>query len=272
MENGQRYKLLLAYRGTRYHGWQQQAVLDTYTGERPPPGEGIPTIQETLARAIGRIVGHTVTVVGSSRTDAGVHAKGQIAHFDTAATHIAPEGLRRAVNHQLPPDILIRQIEPVPDSFDAITAAASKRYQYFIWNAPDRNPFYPDLCWHRWQNLDVAAMRAAAEHFLGEHDFASFSRPDHSRYTTVRTIRTCQVSTRGSMLVVGVEGNGFLWNMVRIMTGTLVEVGLGKYKPDDIPPMIAAKDRRTGGSTAPPAGLFLQWIKLSDRRNPFTDE
>ena len=191
------------------------------------------------------------------RTDAGVHAKGQIAHFDTTAIQIEPEGLRRAVNHQLPADILIRSIEPVPDSFDAITAAVSKRYQYFIWNALDRNPFFPDLCWHRWQTLDVPAMQAAAAQFLGDHDFASFSRPDHTRYTTIRTVSACRVSFRGPMLVIGIEGSGFLWNMVRIIAGTLVEVGLGKYTPDDMPKMLAAKDRRAAGSTAPPAGIIF---------------
>jgi tRNA pseudouridine38-40 synthase len=204
-----------------------------------------------------------VAVVGASRTDAGVHAKGQIAHFDTSAIQIEPEGLRRAVNHQLPEDILIRTIEPVADSFDAITAAVSKRYQYFIWNAPNRNPFSADLCWHRWQTLDIAAMQAAAGGFFGEHDFASFSRPDHSRYTTIRTVTSCKISSRGPMLVVGVEGDGFLWNMVRIMVGTLVEVGLGRYAPDDIAKMIEARDRRAAGSTAPPVGLFLQWVKLA---------
>jgi len=261
----QRYQLLISYRGTCYHGWQQQPMLNTYKGEPPPPGSGIPTIQETLASNIAKVVGHPVVVVGSSRTDAGVHAKGQVAHVDTSAPQIAPEGLRRAVNHQLPSDILIRAIEPVPDSFDAITAAVSKRYQYFIWNALDRNPFSHDLCWHRWQTLDIAAMQEAAKNFIGEHDFASFSRPAHSRQTTVRTVSACRVSARGPMVVVGVEGSGFLWNMVRIMTGTLVEVGLGKYRPDEIGPMISAVDRRAAGSTAPPVGLFLQWIKLGTR-------
>lgn len=259
----QRYQLLLSYRGTRYHGWQQQPALDTYKGETPPAGSGIPTIQETLAAALATVVAHTVAVVGSSRTDAGVHAKGQIAHFDTDQTQIAPEGLRRAVNHRLPPDILIRAIEPVADSFDAITAASAKRYQYFLWNAPDRNPFFPDLCWHRWQSLDVPAMRSAAAHFVGEHDFTSFARPGHGRQTTVRTVSACQVSCRGPMIVIGVEGSGFLWNMVRIMVGTLVEVGLGRYAPDEIPKMLAAKSREAAGSTAPPHGLFLQWIKLN---------
>ena len=256
-----RYKLLLAYRGTHYHGWQQQAVLPTYKGPRPPAGQGIPTVQEVLARALGYIAGHPVTVVGSSRTDAGVHAKGQVAHFDTTAD-IPPENLRRATNHRLPPDILIRKIDPVPDSFDAISSAVCKRYQYFIWNGRDRSPFFHDLCWHRWQNLDIPAMRAAAAEFVGEHDFSSFCRPGHDRYTTVRTVATCRISTRGPMLVVGIEGAGFLWNMVRIIVGTLVEVGMGRYRPEDMPQMLAAADRRAAGPTAPPMGLFLQWVKV----------
>jgi tRNA pseudouridine38-40 synthase len=255
-----RYRLLLAYCGTRYHGWQRQPVLETYKGDPPPPGAGIPTVQETLATALAAVVGHPVSPVGSSRTDAGVHAKGQLAHFDTNQTQIPPESLRRAANHRLPEDILIRTIEPASDSFDAITAAISKRYQYFIWNAPDRNPFAPDLCWHRWQSLDVAAMQSAAARFVGEHDFASFARPGHGRQTTIRTIAQCHAAARGPRLVIGIEGSGFLWNMVRIIVGTLVEVGLGRRAPDDIPPMLAARSREAAGPTAPPHGLYLQWI------------
>ena len=257
-----RYKLICAYRGTRYHGWQQQPALPTYKGEPPPPGSGIPTIQETIAAAIGAVAGHPITLVGASRTDAGVHAKGQLAHFDTDQTQIPIDGLRNAVNHRLPEDILIRGIEPAPDHFDAITAAVSKRDQYFIWNAPDRSPFLPDLCWHRWQELDVSRMREAAAHLVGERDFASFAKPGHGRESTVRTVHHCSVARRGAMLVFGIEGNGFLWHMIRIIVGTLVEVGLGKYQPDDIPKMLQARDRQSAGSTAPPHGLYLQWVKL----------
>ncbi len=262
----QRYKLILSYRGTHYHGWQQQPVLPTWKGEPQEQGSGIPTVQETLASAIGAVVGHRVSVTGSSRTDAGVHAKGQVAHFDTDQAQIPAENIRRAVNHRLPEDILIREIEPVADSFDAITAAASKRYQYFIWNAPDRNAFFPELCWHRWQSLDVAAMKEAGGYFVGEHDFASFARPGHGRESTVRTVSACSVVARGPQLVIGTEGSGFLWNMVRIMIGTLVEVGLGRYAAGDIAKMLEARDRRAAGSTAPPQGLYLQWIKLKEKQ------
>jgi tRNA pseudouridine38-40 synthase len=257
----QRYKLTLAYRGTAYHGWQSQAVTENYKGPTPDEGHGIPTVQETLSRAIESVVCHPVKVVGSSRTDAGVHAKGQLAHFDTSAVQIPREGLRRAVNAALPSDITVRTIDPVDDTFDAITSTTSKRYQYAIWNQPDRPTFFPDLVWHRWQPLDHSAMRDAARRLVGTHDFASFARPGHGRENTVRTVLSCDVSFRPPMLVVGVEGTGFLWNMVRIIVGTLVEVGLGRYAPGDIDAMLAARDRQAAGSTAPPHGLYLQWIK-----------
>jgi tRNA pseudouridine38-40 synthase len=256
----QRYKLTLAYRGTNYHGWQRQSVTDNYK-EPVPPGQGIPTIQETLCRAIESVVRHPIKLVGSSRTDAGVHAKGQVAHFDTDQLQIPREGLRRAINAALPPDIVVSALDPVSESFDAITSTLSKRYQYAIWNKPDRPAFFPDLVWHRWQQLDVDAMRAAARRMVGEHDFASFAKPGHGRENSIRTVLECDVSRRGALLVIGVQGTGFLWNMVRIMVGTLVEVGLGRVRPDSINGMLAAKDRRTAGPTAPPQGLYLQWIR-----------
>jgi tRNA pseudouridine38-40 synthase len=285
----QRYKLTLAYRGTRYHGWQQQPALPTYKGEKqkefvpeaeredeaPPPvfaapGVGpapgaevdyIPTVQGELARAIAEVVGHPVDVVGSSRTDAGVHAKGQVVHFDTDKVQIPREALRRAINHRLPSDILVRTIEPVPDEFDAISSTRTKRYQFFIWNHADRPLFFSDLAWHRWHYLDVPKIARAAAHFVGEHDFASFARPGHGRENTVRTVYACDVSFRSPKLVIGVEGSGFLWNMVRIIVGTLVQVGLDRIQPEQIPEIIGAKDRRAAGPTAPPHGLYLQWIR-----------
>ena len=260
---GQRYKITVAYRGSAYYGWQRQLAANTWKGPTPPPGHGIPTIQEILSRTIGRFVGHPINLVGSSRTDSGVHAKGQVAHFDTEATQIPPEGLRRAVNHRLPPDILVRSIEGVDARFDAIGSTISKRYQYFIWNAFDRPPFFGDLVWHRWKSMDLPAMVQAAKGFVGEHDFTSFARPGHQRETTVRTIRACGVSWRGPRLVIAVEGNGFLWHMVRIMVGTLVEVGLGRYPPQHIAEMLDARDRRAAGPTAPPQGLYLQWIRFA---------
>ena len=273
----QRYKLTVAYRGTRYHGWQQQPALPTYKGERDPglgvarvgpveahvatEGETIPTIQGELKKAIAEVVAHPVDVVGSSRTDAGVHAKGQVVHFDTDKVQIPVEGLRRAVNHRLPSDVLVRSIEPVPQTFDAIASTRTKRYQFLVWNHADRPLFFSDLAWHRWHYLDVPKMVRAARHLVGEHDFASFARPGHGRENTVRTVHACDVSFRSPKLVIGVEGSGFLWNMVRIVVGTLVQVGLGRTEPDAIPAILAARDRQAAGPTAPPHGLYLQWVR-----------
>jgi tRNA pseudouridine38-40 synthase len=261
----QRYKLTLAYRGTGYHGWQSQAATPLYKGPPPPDGHGIPTIQETLRRAIESVVRHEINLVGSSRTDAGVHAKGQLAHFDTSMTQIPPESLRMAVNARLPADILVRAIEPAPDTFDAITSTISKRYQYAIWHALDRPPLFADLVWHRWQKLDVEAMQAAARLLEGTHDFATFAKPGHGRESTIRTVHECSVHYRAPKLIVGVAGSGFLWQMIRIIVGTLVEVGLGRHQPDDITAMLAAKDRTAAGPTAPPQGLYLQWIRTLDQ-------
>lgn len=258
----QRYKLTIAYRGTAYHGWQFQQPAGTWKGPTPSPGRGLPTVQDHLRHALVKVVKHPVTVVGSSRTDAGVHAKGQVAHFDTDKIQIPPEQLRLAANYQLPDDILIRHIEPVDNRFSAIGSTDLKRYQYMVWNAIDRRPFGADLCWHRWQPLDVDAMRAAAERFVGTHDFHSFAKPGHKRVTTVRTIYSCDVSARLPRLVIGITGNGFLWHMVRIMVGTLLQVGLGTYGPERISEMLAARDRRAAGPTAPPQGLYLQWIRF----------
>lgn len=260
----QRYKLTIAYRGTRYHGWQRQLANELYKGPPPPVGQGIPTIQELLTRAVVSVVGHPINLVGSSRTDSGVHAKGQIAHFETDQLQIPPEGMRRAINHRLPEDILVRSIEPVSQAFSAVGSTISKRYQYFIWNALDRPLFFADLAWHCWEPLDTDAMRIAAARFVGEHDFASFAKPGHKRGSTVRSVHACEISHRSPKLVIGIEGSGFLWNQVRIMAGTLIDVGLRRYAPELITEMLAARDRRVAGPTAQPHGLYLQWIKTSE--------
>jgi tRNA pseudouridine38-40 synthase len=260
----QRYKLTVAYRGTAYHGWQFQQPSATWKGPIPSRADGIPTVQSVLRQALIRVVRHDVTVVGSSRTDAGVHAKGQVAHFDTDKGQIPVEALRRSANYQLPDDVLIRAVEPVGREFDAILSTTSKRYQYAIWNAVDRDPLLAGQAWHRWQPLDVAAMAAAAGRFVGTHDFKTFCRPGHGRVTTVRTVYGCDVSCRPPRVVIGVEGAGFLWHMVRIMVGTLVEVGLGKHRPEAIDGMLAARDRRAAGGTAPPHGLYLQWVRTGE--------
>lgn len=254
--------MTLAYRGTHYHGWQTQPFLATYKGNSPPVGQGIPTIQEILTRVLRGVVKHPVVVCGSSRTDAGVHAKGQIVHFDTDKSQIPLDGFRRALNARLPADILVRKLEPIRPDFNAITWTTRKRYQYQIWHDDDRPVMFPDLAWHRWKPLDVDAIRRSAAQLVGTHDFESFAKPGHGKESTIRTVYACDVSYRKPRLVIGVEGGGFLWNMVRIMVGTLVEIGVGKYPADEIPRMLRARDRKAAGGTAPPEGLYLQWIKF----------
>lgn len=260
--------MTIAYRGTQYHGWQTQSPSACFKGPMPKAGDGLPTIQELLTKALRKVLGHPVIVSGSSRTDARVHAKGQVAHFDTPMTQVPVVGLRRACNSRLPDDILIRAIEPVPGHFDAIRSTFSKRYQYVVWNEYDRPPFFGDLVFHRWQALNFDAMKAAASLLEGTHDFASFARPGHKRAGTVRTIHSCSVARRGPRIVIGVEGSGFLWNMVRIIAGTLIDIGQAKYPPGSITDMIAARDRRVAGNTAPPQGLYLQWIKYRPLDEP----
>jgi tRNA pseudouridine38-40 synthase len=259
--------MIIAYRGTAYHGWQRQAVPATWKKPLPPKGRGLPTVQETLKRALEHVVLHPVIPVGSSRTDGGVHAKAQVVHFDTDK-RIPLDGFRRAINHQLPDDILVRRIEPIDQAFNAILHTTCKRYQYFIWHEDDRPLFFADLAWHRWRPLDIDAMKAAAGMLVGTHDFASFARPGHGRVNTVRTVLDCSVSYRKPKLIISVESRGFLWNMVRIIVGTLVDIGLGIFRPEDIVAMLEAKDRRAAGSTAPPHGLYLQWVRFDDVATP----
>ena len=278
-----RLKLVVAYRGTAYYGWQRQARPSAErdesagTGESagdPRPadlrgpdvkgGDALPTVQQALRRALVGVVRHPVTVTGSSRTDSGVHAKGQVAHFDTTATQIPLEGLRRAVNSRLPSDVVVRAVEPVGDGFHAIRSTLAKRYQYRIHAGPDRAVFAADLAWHRWQPLDVPAMAEAASHLVGTHDFTSFARPGHGRASAVRTVDALTVHRRGDSLVIGVTGGGFLWNMVRIIVGTLVDVAEGRRSPDGIPDILAARDRKSAGGTAPAHGLYLQWVRTAE--------
>lgn len=261
----QRYKLTLAYRGTRYHGWQEQVYCPTWKGPIPEDGSGLPTIQSTVTAALRDVLKHDLELCGSSRTDAGVHAKGQVAHFDTSMIQIPPEGLRRAVNARLPDDIVIRSIEPVDPTFDAVSLTDRKRYQYLIWNDADKPVFHWDLAFHRWQKLNIPAMQQAASFLIGEHDFAAFSKPGHGRTSTVRTIHELSIHVRRPRVVIGITGNGFLWNMVRIIVGTLIDVGVGQIDPTDIPDILSSRDRRRAGKTAPAHGLYLHWIRY---RNP----
>lgn len=277
-----RYKLTVAYDGTNFHGWQKQKrsadLPEIDDGRRP--GIAIPglhahddrvnddkplrTVQCVLEKAVQHVVREPVNVIGASRTDAGVHARGQVAAF-TTDTHIPVEKLPRAITSHLPDDVQVINAKIVPDDFDPIRGAIAKSYSYRLAHscARHRRPLF-SRCFvtHTAYKLDPVRMNEAARLLLGEHDFASFTRIAHGRESTVRTIYDCKVTaTHPRRCRIDVTGNGFLYNMVRIIAGTLVEVGRGVIEPEQMPRIIAAKDRAAAGPTLPPNGLCLMWIR-----------
>lgn len=250
------------------------------------------TVQSVLERAVRTVVHQPVVIHGASRTDSGVHANGQVAAFSTIVEEDARgrggwpvergvHGLVRAINSRLPRDVLVLSAEPVADDFDPISGARSKGYTYTIWNAGERTLWLRNTTLHVWQHLDAAKMQAAAAVLIGEHDFAAFAASGHGRATTVRTVHGCSVERRtanelsgppshqasrpGQLIRISVSGSGFLWNMVRIIAGTLVEAGKGKLTPNDIREALTTGDRRKAGPTLPPHGLCLEWIRYDDR-------
>lgn len=255
-----RYKLIVAYDGSDFHGWQKQ--------EPPPAPDGTPTpplrtVQGVLEDAVRRVVGDRAVVVGASRTDAGVHAMGQTAMFD-AATRIPTERLAEAINSRLPKDVEVRHAEEAPLDFAVISGATSKQYRYRIWNSTHRPLGLRRLVYHFWHPLDVERMNEAAQRLVGTHDFASLASKDHNRETTVRTIHHCYVEkppAHEPEVHVVVASNGFLYNMVRIIVGTLIEVGRGRWSPEEIDRILAARDRQAAGPTAPAEGLVLEWVR-----------
>jgi tRNA pseudouridine38-40 synthase len=251
-----RFKLTIAYDGTDFHGWQKQ---------HPPEKEPLRTAQGVLEQAVREVVREEVFVQGASRTDAGVHARGQIAAF-TSGQDIPLERLPRAINGRLPDDIQVRKAELVADDFDPISHCTSKGYRYRIAHSIGKSGLKPlfdrrVVAWSPYV-LDVAAMHDAAQRLVGEHDFASFTRVAHGRESTVRTVHACDVTaTSDRRLRIDISGNGFLYNMIRIIAGTLTEVGRGKIKPEAIDKILAAKDRAAAGNTMVPEGLCLMWVR-----------
>jgi tRNA pseudouridine38-40 synthase len=237
-------KLVLAYNGSRYHGWQRQA-------------EGIETVQQHVETAAVAVLKHPVTVHGCSRTDAGVHAEGQVANIITPNLAIPTVGMRRAMNSRLPGDIAIRSIEEVAADFHASRSARGKTYRYRIHLGPIRPVSQAGLVWHHFRPIDIAPMQAAAGRFCGTHDFAGLAGSCEDRQTTVRTITRCDVVETAGGVEVFVTGDGFLYNMVRILVGTLVEIGRGRWTPQQVDTILATADRRHAGPTAPPDGLTL---------------
>ncbi len=235
----------LMYDGRNYHGWQYQK-------------NGI-TVQQTIEEALSKITGEDIKVTGCSRTDAGVHALDYVLNF-RSETSIPTEKLPYALNYHLNGDITAVAAWEADGDFNARFSSKGKRYIYRIWNGKMRNPFHRGYSWYLPYNIDTERMKEAASHFIGEHDFSAFMAAGGSQKTTVRTIKECSVEVDGSLVTVTVAADAFLYNMVRIITGTLAEVGMGKIAPDDVPQIIESGDRRESGLTAPPEGLFLQEV------------
>ena len=235
-------KLTLEYDGTDYVGWQTQ-----------PNG---PTIQETLERTLDRILGHPVTVYGSGRTDSGVHALGQVANVRTGSAMPLDE-LKRALNAVLPEDIAVREIEEVGDSFHARKSAVRKTYRYRLHVGEDKPVIgrrYVARCRYA---LDEGLIREAASLLEGRHDFGSFCSEYDAAKDTRRTVERMQVAREDDVLTFTVTAGGFLYNMVRAIVGTLIEVGRGRMTPRDVERLLERPDRSAAGPTAPPEGLFL---------------
>ncbi len=253
-----RYKLTLAYDGSQFHGWQKQ---------EPPDRPILRTVQGVVEEALVRLLRQpkeVINLTGASRTDAGVHALGQIAHFD-AQTTIPLERFALALNSRLPKDVDALRCERTHPTFDAITDARCKQYRYRLWVAPRRpldrrGVVYPVL-----KPVDIDAMRDAATRLMGRHDLEGFSAAGHGRAETIRNVFHAAVDPVGEdELHFVVQGDGFLWNSVRIMAGTLVEVGVGRRTPDIIDKVYASGDRQQAGPTLPPVGLWLEWIEHHD--------
>jgi tRNA pseudouridine38-40 synthase len=248
--------LTLAYDGSNYHGWQVQLDLVT--------------VQSVIEATLAEILGQPTRIVGSGRTDAGVHALGQVVTFNT--DHGIPAaGLMKALNTRLPSDISVLSACEKPLGFHAIRNAVRKRYRYTIENREIHDVFRRRQCWHYRGPLNVAHMREAAEHLVGTHDFRSFESGWPKRVCTVRTIHALEVGHAADderMLRIDVEGDGFLYNMVRNIVGSLIEVGRGFRAADWMLEVLAARDRRAAGPTAPPHGLCMLWVECDDTIRP----
>jgi len=248
-------KLIIAYDGTGYEGWQVQKI-----------GTGV---QEMVEAALARLFPTHPRVHSSSRTDTGVHALGMVAHFEipNAEFKIPTRKLALAINAHLPEEIRVLSASRAPTKFHARFDATGKQYRYFAWNHAAMNPLLRRTAWHVTRPLDLKAMRAAAVLFVGRHDFQSFAaNPGYTKESTVRTLTRCDVKKTGPLLTFTIEGDGFLYKMCRGIVGTLVQVGLGKFPPGEIKTMLAKRDRRLAGMTAPAHGLVLWKVFYSSPR------
>lgn len=242
-----RVLLVVAYDGTNYHGWQCQP--------------NAVTIEGILNEKLSELLGENIEVIGASRTDAGVHAEGNVAVFDTN-TNIPAEKISYALNHSLPEDIVIQESYEVEPDFHPRKCDSIKTYQYRILNRNFNLPVKGRNAYHFHRNVDIDKMREAASYFVGRHDFKNFCSSHTQAKSTVRIIYSLDIEEEDDEIVITVSGNGFLYNMVRMLTGTLLDVGTGRMKPERIPELLAARERIHSPNTAPAKGLTLLDIEF----------
>lgn len=235
-------KLIIEYDGTNYHGWQYQTNANTIQGE--------------MLKAIKKITGENVNLIGAGRTDAGVHAKGQVANFK-CNVRIPEKRLPYALNSVLPDDIVVKSAEIVDEDFHARKSALSKEYRYYILNSEQPSALLRNYVYHFRYRLNLDHMKRGAELLIGTHDFSAFKAAGGSVTSSVRTIKRLELNTIDEIIELVVEADGFLYNMVRIITGTLLLVGTGRMVWSDISQIIKSKDRNRAGPTVPPHGLYL---------------
>lgn len=241
------YKIVVAYDGTRYKGWQTQKMTEA-------------TIQGKLEAILEKAVGYPVDVIGSGRTDAGVHAIGQVANFHLQES-FTEEALLEMFNEYLPEDIAVLSVEEVPERFHSRFSAVEKTYRYRIHRDKISNVFERKYVYTYTEPLHIENMKKAAGYMVGTMDYTSFCGNKHMKKSAVRSVYEIRLEADEKEIKILYRGNGFLQNMIRIMTGTLIEVGQGKRKPEDIPKLIEAKNREAAGYTAPAQGLMLMEVK-----------
>lgn len=238
-------KLTLEYDGRKFHGWQRQCRL--------------PTVQAAVESAITAVTGKPASVTGAGRTDAGVHAQGQVASFRTSK-RLAPDAWQRALNRHLPPDIVVLDVAEAPTRFDARRSAIGKRYEYRLWLSPTRPALEDGRIWHVPYPLSRPRMRTAVRHLTGRHDYSGFQNADSHRSTDLSalcTIRSCRIIGKPPRLVIQLEADRFLYKMARTIVGTLVEIGRGRWPPNRMKEILKTGNRQLAGPPAPACGLYL---------------
>lgn len=246
-------KVTIAYDGTNYYGFQEQR------------GTGFLTIQGVLEERLSKLAKREIRVIGAGRTDAGVHARGQVINFDPDGWTIPPQRVAYALNSLLPGDIVALDSVEVPDSFHARFSAVAKNYRYTIYNGKLPSPFLRLYSYHIFRPLDIEVMRAAAGYLVGKHDFSAFRALGTPVKSTVRTMFNAEIKNEGDLIFVDLCANGFLYHMARMIAGTLIRVGLGKLPAREVAGILAGDSSRKAGPTAPARGLYMEKVEYARR-------